>query len=198
MRRPTYDRIVSKTVDGEVIRYGILFGNEQIVFIKTGADGDIGGSEDKYPRMAHRVHERLGATVICASNPYIDTGHAAADKKAISLVAKKCNHTDFTLTLFGTSDGAHHILLLAGQMPEARRLIGVNTSMIDLDELCERLRDIPHVQKILVFGDRDELYPCVHQLAEKCIPATEIITVPNADHKFTDMIDEFISIIDLV
>ena len=64
--------------------------------------------------MAHRVHERLGATVICASNPSdIWSGHLSADKGAIAAVAKKCGYSEYNLTLFGTSDGGHHILLLA-------------------------------------------------------------------------------------
>ena len=79
-RRQGYDRTTRKTVAGEVIHYGILHGNEEIVFIKVGADGSIRGYQDKYLKMAHRVHERLGATVICASNPYIEHGHLEADQ----------------------------------------------------------------------------------------------------------------------
>ena len=59
-----YDKILSATVDGEKIKYGILFGNEKIVFIKVGADGNIRGYQDKYLKMAHRIHARIGATVI--------------------------------------------------------------------------------------------------------------------------------------
>lgn len=67
-----FDRILSKTVDYEKIKYGILFGNEKIVFIKVGAFGKIDGHKDKYIRMAHRIHDRIGATVICSSNPWLD------------------------------------------------------------------------------------------------------------------------------
>ena len=69
MHKLGYDKQINKTVCGEKLRYGILYGNEKIVFIKVGAGGSIRGYQDKYLQMAQRVHERMCATVICASNP---------------------------------------------------------------------------------------------------------------------------------
>lgn len=81
-----YDNVISKAVDDATIEYGLLYGNEKIVFIKVGADGNIRGYKDKYLKMARRVHNRLGATVICASNPWIE-GHIDADKSVIEQTA---------------------------------------------------------------------------------------------------------------
>ena len=61
--------IDTQYVDGEKIEYEVIFGNEKMVFIKAGAGGSARGYENKYLRMARRIHERIGATVICASNP---------------------------------------------------------------------------------------------------------------------------------
>ena len=61
MPQLSYDKVTTKTVAGEKIHYGIIYGNEKIVFIKTGADGNILGYQDKYPKMAHRIHQRLDA-----------------------------------------------------------------------------------------------------------------------------------------
>ena len=63
MTSSSYGKILSSAVGGEKIQYGILFGNEKIVFIKAGAGGNIRGYQDKYLKMAHRVHDNLGATV---------------------------------------------------------------------------------------------------------------------------------------
>ena len=91
MPRLNYDKRYSKTVAGEKIHYGIVYGNEKIVFIKRGAGDDIRGYQDKYPKMAHRIHQRLGATVICASNNtevnYED--QVAADEAMIVKVAAR-------------------------------------------------------------------------------------------------------------
>ena len=61
-------------VDDEKIKYGILFGNEKIVFIKVGADGNIRGYQDKYLKMAHRVHARIGDTFIAIDQSVKKTG----------------------------------------------------------------------------------------------------------------------------
>ena len=53
----------------EKFNYHFVLGNEKIVFIKAGAGGSERGYEDKYIKMADRIHERSGATVITASNP---------------------------------------------------------------------------------------------------------------------------------
>ncbi len=79
-----YDTILSISIGDEKIKYGIIYGNEKIVFIKVGTDGSIRGYQDKYLRMSHRVHDRISATVICASNPYISgNSHIKADKSLI-------------------------------------------------------------------------------------------------------------------
>ena len=43
-----YDEIIKKRIDGETINYGIVKGNENVVFIKVGADGNIKGYKNKY------------------------------------------------------------------------------------------------------------------------------------------------------
>ena len=84
-----YDKIFKKYIEDTKIKYGIIFGNEKIVLIKTGADRNIRWYKDKYLKMSHRVHERMGATVICASSLEIENGHFTADKEMISYVASE-------------------------------------------------------------------------------------------------------------
>ena len=95
MLQPIYDKNAKENVNGEIIEYGLVHGNEKIVFIKTGADGNIRGYQDKYLKMAHRVHERLGATVICASNPDIEHGHEDADRAMIASVAAEAGFASY-------------------------------------------------------------------------------------------------------
>ena len=54
---------------GEKFNYHFVIGNEKIVFIKAGAGGSERGYEDKYIKLAERINEGTGATVITASNP---------------------------------------------------------------------------------------------------------------------------------
>lgn len=196
--RLSYDYIASKTIASEKIRYGILYGNNKIVFIKVGADGSIRGYQDKYLKMAHRVHDRLGATVICASNPYIKHGHLEADRAMISKVVADCGFADYEVYFVGASDGGYHNLLLAQQMPHAVKLLGINASLIDKDDFVEKLHKIPNVKKILVYGTEDDDYEFVPTLQALECENLEIITVEGVDHEFTGMVDEYIALIDLI
>lgn len=199
MHQLWYDKHAFKTVGEEKIDYGIVYGNEKIVFIKTGVDGNIKGYQDKYPKMAHRVHQRLGATVICASNP--DAEYAAqevADKDMIAKVAVDCGFANYEVYFVGTSDGGYQNLRLAQQMPQARKFLGINASLIDIDDLMSRLQKLPCVSKTLVYGTKDEAYRYTPALQAMVCDNLEIITVEGANHEFTDMVNEFIVLIDLL
>ena len=198
MPQLSYDEITSSPVGTEEIEYGILYGNANIVFIKVGADGSIRGYRDKYLKMAHRVHDRLGATVICASNPYIERGHIEADQEMISEVATDCGFSDYEVYFVGTSDGGYHNLLLAQQVPRSVKLLGINASLVDEDGFVEKLEKIPSVKKLLVYGTEDDDYVFAPELQALECKNLEIITVEGADHEFTDMVNEFIALIDLI
>ena len=50
------------------IEYGIIHGNNTIVFIKVGLKGSIYGYKNKYLRIAKKLNKEHGCTVIVASN----------------------------------------------------------------------------------------------------------------------------------
>ena len=193
-----YDKIVRKNIDGETINYGIIFGNEKIVFIKTGADGDIRGYKDKYLKMSHRVHERMGATVICASNPETENGHFAADKEMISYVASELKHTDYMVYFLGVSDGAYHNIVLATEIPQTMKILGISTSRKTVEDFKEKLPFLAHVEKILVYGTEDYEYDIVPELENSEFKNLKVITIDGADHDFKGMLDDFIALSDLL
>ena len=199
MSQLSYDKTTSKTVAGEKIHYGILYGNEKIVFIKVGADGSIRGYQDKYLKMAHRAHARLGATVICASNPDVAyDAQVVADKSMISQVVADCGFADYEVYFVGTSDGGYQNILLCQQVPQARKLLGINASLNTVEDLVVQLQKLPYVEKILVYGTWDDDFACVPILQAIACENLEIITVEGANHEFKGMVDEFIALIDLL
>ena len=200
MPQLSYDKTDIQIIDGRKINYGILCGNEKVVFIKTGADGNIRGYQDKYLKMAHRAHERLGATVICASNPEIEyDAQVAADKAMISKNAAACGFDDFEVYFVGTSDGGYQNLLLAKEIPQTVKILGINPSLSSVQDFVEKVQALPHVQKIMVYGTKDDVYDeCVPELQSLGGENLEIVTVEGADHEFTGMVDEFIALIDLL
>ena len=195
-----YDKILSATVDGEKIKYGILFGNEKIVFIKVGADGNIRGYQDKYLKMAHRVHARIGATVICASNPYIsEHAHIKADRALIRKLIAERGFENYEMHFVGTSDGGYHSLLLAQQFSQTIKYLGINSSHKGIEDFAERILNLSRVQKILVYGrddeDFDKDFPTMNALA---CDNLEIVVLDGVDHHFTNKVDDFIALADLL
>lgn len=192
----SYDKVVKKTVEGEAVHYGLIVGNEKIVFIKTGAGGSIKGYKDKYLNMAHRIHDRMGATVLCASNPDVD--HRAVDKAMISQMASEINGSGCEVYFVGVSDGAYHNLVLAKEIPETVKVLGINTSRKTAEDFKEKVCALAHVKTILVYGTKDYESDIVPTLQEFAGDNLEIIPVEGADHQFHGMPEEFIALTDLL
>ena len=60
MERTDYDQIIhSQLEDIAVIDYGIVKGNETIVFIKAGQDGSMYGYQNKYLKIARGRKKKI-------------------------------------------------------------------------------------------------------------------------------------------
>ena len=143
-----YDKLITKHAGEESLDYGIIFGNEKIVFIKSGADGNIKGENNKYLLMAKKIHARLGATVICASNP--DAKHSFLDEKIIKKVAEVKAFANYEVYFVGNSDGAYKVLELAKNTPEA-----VAQHILDLYRDAEKRKSLGQAasEKALLFDE---------------------------------------------
>ena len=195
-----YDKILGITVGDEKIKYGILYGNEKIVFIKAGADGSIRGYQDKYLKIAHRVHDRIGATVICASNSDLSgKTQLKADKSLIGKVIVDLGLDHYELYFIGNSDGGDHSLKLSQQFPETVKFLGINSSWTSIDDFLERIQSLPGVKKIFAYGandiDFDDILPKLQSLV---CDNLEIVVLDGVDHDFTGRVDDFIALIDLM
>ena len=63
-----FDKEIHSSFNDEVIDYGIVEGNNTIVFIKAGQDGSLYGYQNKYIKMARRLNKKYGCSVICIMN----------------------------------------------------------------------------------------------------------------------------------
>ena len=167
------------------------------MFIKAGAGGSARGFQDKYIKMAERIHGRIGATVICASNP--DATHEEQDEKEIRWVIGERGFVDFELYFVGVSDGAYKNLSLVKKFPQAVKLLGINSSYITVAGLIEELKSLPNIEKILICGTKDkDGLRYVEPVKRAGVPKLTIHLREGAEHNFTGMIDEFIALVDLL
>ena len=180
-------------INNEKVDYEITFGNEKIVFIKAGAGGSVRGFDNKYSKMARCLHERTGATVICASNP--DVLHEDVDEAEIRRVINDQGLSDFEISFIGISDGGYHNLSLARRFSETVKFIGINTSYITSSELKERVKALNGVFKVFIHGTNDydfgEIVPELSKIDDENL---EIKLVEGADHSFTGMVEELVTL----
>lgn len=186
--------------NGETITYGIVQGSNTLVFIKSGRGSNCYGYEDKYLRMAHRIHESRGYTVICSPNPTdVETG--GVDESVIRDYAREACWDSFDLRLFGGSNGAYQNLLLGARMPETTRILCVNMPlMINYHKITRALMgaggDERRVKILMVYGEKDPSAPYVPFLASRALPHVTIQRVAGADHNFAGMVEAYIELSD--
>ena len=193
-----FDQTCRKTYQGSRIQYGILRGNAQIVLIKSGTGGSCRGYEDKYLKMALRLRERRGYSVICASNPDDCDATYPADKKIIADYAREQGFEEYQVYGIGVSDGAYQVLQLAATLPQTQKLLLINPSTAGADDFIVKLQAVSQIEKHLVYGTLDDEFACLSQLNAANVPNTEIRTVPGADHRFTALSAELIALADVL
>lgn len=96
--------INKKFSDNIIINYGIVNGNNTIVFIKAGQDGSLYGYQDKYIKMAKRLNQKYGCSVICSSNPF--DGRNPLDNAMEVIKDYATQFDDYTIYYLGFSNGA--------------------------------------------------------------------------------------------
>lgn len=195
-----FDITLSEIVDNGVnVDYGVIKGNDVLTFIKSGRGGTHVGDDGKYIKMARRIHERCGGTVICASNPTDCASSYEYDKRVIKRLADEMGFSELKLYLIGNSNGAYQNVHLASLMPQTQEIMCVNMPlMINFHRACEVLRAMKSVEKIFVYGTEDPSYSYVPFLEIKKLDACRIIRADGIDHCFTDRTDEFVALADLM
>ena len=180
---------------GEKFNYHFVLGNEKIVFVKAGAGESERGYDDRYIKLADRINEQTGATVITASNP-IDPLCDYLDSLEIDWAVKELGFVNFELHLIGISDGAYQNLELAKRFTKTKKWIGINPSFISMPDLKERLNALPNVAKLMICDTKDEDFDeVVLKLVEMSCDNFALKFVEGADHNFTNMLEEFIDLV---
>ena len=116
--------IHSKFEDIAIIDYGIVEGNNIIVFIKAGQNGSLYGYQNKYIKMAKRLNQKYGCSVICSSNPFDGNNPLDNAMKIIEDYAKKFD--DYKIYYLGYSNGALIGAWFGIKYPKIKRMVLVN------------------------------------------------------------------------
>ena len=182
-----FDAVITK----EEIEYGIIRGNETIVFIKAGAGGRYRGYDDKYLKMAIVLHKKVGSTVVCASNP-TDELSIKYDEAILRELINEETKTP-VLKFVGISRGAYLGIVHLSECFRFEKLMLINMPlMLNFHKTTKHLKG---KNATFVFGTKDPSVPYVPFLKRYC---DDVVMIEGADHKFTDMIGEFIELVKLI
>lgn len=147
--------IKSKLEDVVIIDYGIINGDSTIVFIKAGQNGSLYGYKNKYIKMARRINEKYGCSVICSSNPFDGKNPLDNAFEIIDDYAKKFD--DYKVYYLGFSNGALIGAWFGTKYNKIRRMCLVNGPLMYnwhntkegvLNSSCERIN--------FVYGEMDQ------------------------------------------
>ena len=183
--------------DGLKIEYGLIHGNNRVVIIKAGAGGSYIGYEEKYLKIARRLYDTHGCTVLCLSNYASDSferGDVAVIRELLAGMGG-----EIQLYYVGNSNGSTQGLLNATQYFDFRRMVLVNMPlMMNFHKIKEALTRVDNETRF-VYGEKDPSISYVHFLRnagkkEGNLARVEILTVKGADHNFAGMTDAFLEL----
>jgi len=184
------------TLKNEDIYYGFVKGNNKIVFVKPGLGGNYSGYENKYLRIARQLNEKYGCSVIVASNPEEKRNHFNSDKQILEQYISENNITSPEFFFFGNSNGGVKGLELANNGVAFRKMVLVNMPlMLNFHKTKRYVSAIPQTDIVAIYGQHDQSVPYLPFFEGK-FENVKVLTVPNADHNFKGLLNEFIDLSD--
>lgn len=178
-----FDILIEKNIRECNIEYGVIKGNEKIVFIKSGNGGSYRGYNDKYLLFAEYLHSLNGCSVICASNPIESRSSYDEDLSVICEYILKEGFTEAELYLFGNSDGCFRVLELAEHLRVCKTVIVNMPLMINFYRTKEKLKRMEDAGIVFVYGEHDPSYEYLGYI--KTLDFCKFVTLENTSHRIT-------------
>ena len=194
MNELKFDKIVKSNLeDITVIEYGIIEGNNTIVFIKSGQNGSIYGYNNKYIKMAKRLNKKYKCTVICSSNPFY--GNNPLDNAFT--VIEKCTSKfeDYKVYYLGFSNGALIGAYFGINYPKIKRMLLVNMPLIyDINLIKNNLNNFNNEKVTIVYGSLDYSINLLENIKNIKSNRLDIKVILNEDHYFSKDEEDFYSL----
>lgn len=191
MQELKFDKeIHSKFEDIAIIDYGIVEGNNIIVFIKAGQNGSLYGYQNKYIKMAKRLNKKYGCSVICSSNPFDGNNPLDNAMEVIEDYAKRFD--DYKIYYLGYSNGALIGAWFGVKYPKIKRMALVNGPlMYNLHKTKEGALSFKGESINFIYGEHDQSTPYLELLKSIENDKIKIFVEEGQDHHFSKSEEEF-------
>lgn len=187
---------VQKVQQGEVtLEYGIIAGNNTIVFLKSGLQDTCYGYENKYLKIANRLNKMHGCTVISASNPNGRKDDFGSEMEFLKEYASNQGWEEYQVYYMGHSNGANLGMIHAYKFPEIKKLVCINGPLVGYNKkISNGIKSFNGEKMNLIYGNKDVSFGIVEQLAKYKSDKVAITKFADVDHEFKGCLDLFIEI----
>lgn len=194
MNELKFDKIVKSNLeDIVIIEYGIIEGNNTIVFIKSGQNGSIYGYNNKYIKMAKRLNKKYKCTVICSSNPF--DGNNPLDNAFTVIEKYTSKFEDYKVYYLGFSNGALIGAYFGINYPKIKRMLLVNMPLIyDINLIKNNLNNFNNEKVTIVYGSLDYSINLPENIKNIKSNRLDIKVILNEDHYFSKDEEDFYSL----
>ena len=188
-----FDYISKIEHESDVVEYGCVVGNNKIVYIKAGMGGNYLGYENKYLKIARKLNEKHGCSVLCVSNP--TPLPISVDQTILDAFIKDNDINNPEMFFFGHSNGCVKGLELGTSGITFTRMLLVNMPlMLNFHKTARWINAMPETDIVTVYGETDPSYQYIPFLKNRNFGNVEIVEVAGADHNFKGMMEQFIEL----
>ena len=161
---------------------------KNLLLILTGIGGTTKGFQNKYEKIAKQVVQKYNYSVIVATSPKGSWQHT---KENLAYIMSVVNKKEFyNIFAMGSSAGANILLMHAYEFPKIKKILAINPILnINLHKINNGI-ELFNGKTILICGEKDMSNKFIGIVNKKA----NTITIPNADHNFTNQLNDFIEL----
>lgn len=185
-----FDKEIHSNFNDEIIDYGIVEGNNIIVFIKAGQDGSLYGYQNKYIKMARRLNKKYGCSVICSSNPFDGNNPLDNAMEIIEDYAKIFDN--YKIYYLGYSNGALIGAWFGVKYPKIKRMALVNGPlMYNFHKTKEGALSFNGDMISFIYGEYDQSIGYIDLLKNMENDKIKVFVEKGQDHHFSKNEESF-------
>ena len=185
-----FDKEIHSNFNDEIIDYGIVEGNNIIVFIKAGQDGSLYGYQNKYIKMARRLNKKYGCSVICSSNPFDGNNPLDNAMEIIEDYAKIFDN--YKIYHLGYSNGALIGAWFGVKYPKIKRMALVNGPlMYNFHKTKEGALSFNGDMISFIYGEYDQSIGYIDLLKNMENDKIKVFVEKGQDHHFSKSEESF-------
>ena len=185
---PDYDYLFDCMFEDKYISYGIINGNNKVLFIKSGLEGSLVGYKDKYYNLARFVNKKYGYTVVCSNNPKTSNlNQLSQGIEIINAFMEELKFDSFGIYCYGNSNGGVIMGRYAYLYPNIKKLLLINPPLfISYHKLKDGILKFNNDKITFIYGTLDPSYKFVEFLDLLNTDKVSYVILENEDHNLSN------------